>query len=87
MKSRLRHNVLRNMGKEWLDWYDSLPLWTPDMVVRCPTHNPDGSEIGDDCVRGCGEIVETWSEVYDCGCGIYFSDYAANPPHRREAEE
>lgn len=75
----------RNMGQTWMDWYKSLPKYTRTMKVRCPTKNADGSEISKDDVRGCGSTNVVYGEgVYDCNrCGIFFSDYAANPPHRR----
>jgi len=64
----------------------SLPLFTPGMEVRCPTHNADGSPIDDDDVKGCGSTNVVWDglEMYDClDCGIFFAPYAANPVHQR----
>lgn len=78
--------------KWWLEknggWYNRLPAHSPSMVVRCPTHNPDGTPIGDDDIRGCGSDNVGWDgDVYDCyECCIFFSDYAADPPHRREED-
>lgn len=67
-------------------WYDQLPAYSPDMAVRCPTKNRDGTEIADDDVRGCGGTNLLWTgEDYDClDCAIFFADFAAEPPHRRE---
>jgi hypothetical protein len=55
------------------------------MAVRCATKYPDGRPIPDDDVTGCGSDNVSWSgDCYDChDCGIFFSDYAADPPHRR----
>lgn len=66
----------------------SLPPYSADMVVRCPTKNADGSPIADDDLPGCGSANVSWSgDCYDCcDCGIFFSDYAADPPHRRTRE-
>ena len=75
----------------WLDknpWYAALPPHSPSMVVRCPTHNLNGTECDPDDIPGCGSEDVGWSgDVYDCyACGIFFSDYAADPPHRREVD-
>lgn len=66
--------------------YCALPAYHPGMVVRCPTRNSDGTPIDPDDVMGCGSADVAWSDDdYDCGaCGIFFSDYAADPPHRRD---
>lgn len=91
----LRANMLRNRGPDWLAWYDSLPLYTKKMKVRCPTHTTRVTENGDvvrepipeDDLPGCGSRNLSFSDVYDCcDCGIFFSDYAADPPHRRKRE-
>ena len=68
--------------------YVELPPWTPEMVVRCPVRNLDGTAIADDDVKGCGsDNVAYDHEVYDClDCGIFFADFAADPPHRRDQE-
>lgn len=87
--SILRGNLLRNMGKPWLDWYDSLPAYEPDMAVWCPHRNSDGTLIDAEDIPGCRSDQVVWSGdcYYDClACGIFFSDFAANPPHRRSEE-
>ena len=66
-----------------------LPAWTLGLTVRCPTRNPDGTLIHPDDVCGCGSTNLDWGQneehLYDClDCGIWFPDYAADPPHRRE---
>jgi hypothetical protein len=68
--------------------YLELPVYTPGMVVRCPTRNRDGSPIDADNIRGCGGAAVGYDgDVYDCyDCGIFFSDYAADPPHRRRED-
>jgi hypothetical protein len=77
--------MLRNRGQAFVDWYDSLPKYTPGMTVACPTHYSDGEPIAANDIRGCGSTNTHYDgDVYDCyDCGIYFSDYAANPPHQR----
>lgn len=76
----------------WLDenpWYSELPVLPAGAPVRCPTRNPDGSEIARNDVRGCGSTNVSWdgTELYDChDCGIFFTDYAADPPHRRDRD-
>lgn len=78
-------------GKRWLEenpWYEGLPPFDSKTVVRCPTHNRDGSPIDEDDVPGCGSTNVIWNQggeaLYDCcECGIFFHDFAANPPHRR----
>lgn len=77
------------MRQQWLDenpWYHNLPLFSSGMVIRCPTKNRDDTPIRPEDVPGCGSQSVTLSEdgVYDClDCGIFFSDFAADPPHRR----
>lgn len=65
-----------------------LPPFAEGMTVRCPTRNLDGTEIDADDVRGCGSANVGWDDregLYDCfDCGIFFTPYAADPPHRRE---
>lgn len=78
---------LRNFQRndpQLFELWAALPLWTPDMAVKCPTKNMDGTPAEDIC--GCGSAEVTWDgEVYDCRhCGIFFEDFAADPPHRRE---
>lgn len=67
---------------------EALPPLCPQFVVRCPTKNLDGSPIDENDIQGCGSPNVVWSgDVYDClDCGIFFCDFAANPPHRREEE-
>lgn len=63
--------------------YDKLPVRTADMVIRCPTTEPDGSPC--QSIPGCGSCNVLLSDdgMYDCcDCGIFFEDYAADPPHR-----
>lgn len=69
-------------------YYESLPAHTPELVVRCPTHYRDGRAIPKNELPGCGSTNVTWDgDVYDCyDCGIFFSDYAADPPHRQWKE-
>lgn len=91
-KDQLRANLLRNMGPEWVAWYESLPTYSDDMVVKCPTKtNGPGGEpvpIPENDLPGCGGTLVLFDgEVYDCiACGIFFSPFAADPPHRRERE-
>lgn len=68
-------------------FYESLPLYEPGMKVRCPTKNWDGTEA--ESCRGCGSENVDWNgDCYDCyDCGIFFSDYAADPPHRRADDD
>lgn len=82
-QNTLLANFKRNDSRLF-DVYLTLPLYKSGMEVRCPTHNLDGSEIKDDDVKGCGSLNVSYDgDVYDChDCGIFFSDYAANPPHR-----
>lgn len=64
----------------------TLPPYNPDMRVRCPLKNSDGTDIAPDDVRGCGSDNVSWDgfECYDChACGIFFAPYAAEPPHQR----
>ncbi len=77
--------LTKGQRAEWAARYKALPAYTPGMAVRCPTKNGDGSEIDPDDIPGCGSAdVEYAGDVYDCyACGIFFSDYAADPPHRR----
>jgi hypothetical protein len=66
-------------------WYQTLPLYTEGMEIRCPLHNSDGTVIDEDDIKGCGSTDLEWDDdVYDCNeCGIFFADYAAEPPHQR----
>lgn len=63
--------------------YEQLPEFAAGMVVRCPTKNLDGTPATKIC--GCGSTNVAWAgDVYDCfDCGIFFTDFAADPPHRR----
>jgi len=84
MSERTNPNYERNMRALGLwDHYQSLLEYQPGMLVRCPTKNIDGSEA-EEC-RGCGSNNVKWDgDVYDClNCGIFFSCWAADPPHRR----
>lgn len=74
------HRNMRGTG------YLVLQEHRPDMVVRCPVLNRDGTPIDEDDVKGCGSSHLSFDgEVYDClDCGIFFAPYAADPPHRRE---
>lgn len=85
---RLQRNFARNRPGLYRR-YRTLPRYEPGTVVRCPTRNTDGTPIGDDDVPGCGSDNVVWSgDVYDCReCGIFFNDYAADPPHRRQFPE
>lgn len=64
---------------------ESLPEFQEAQIVSCPVQSPDGSLIADSETCGCGSENVVWSgDMYDClDCGIFFADYAANPPHRR----
>lgn len=82
------HRKLRNFRRndpKLFEEYVQLPIYHDQMTVRCPTRNRDGSEIAEGDLRGCGSTnVHYDGDVYDCyDCGIFFSDYAADPPHRR----
>lgn len=83
-QNRLLANFARNDPVKFRR-YLLLPEYSPGMTVRCATHNPDGTTIDEDDIPGCGsDVVDYDGDVYDClACGIFFSDYAADPPHRR----
>jgi acetyltransferase-like isoleucine patch superfamily enzyme len=87
---RWEANVRRNMGEKWWAWYKSLPHVSELKVkVRCPGRKFLGKKrsLTDHCVGCDGENVTWGGDMYDCrDCGIFFSDHAANPPHRREQD-
>lgn len=79
----------RERKRRHQEYISQFPLYTPDLVVRCPTENADGTPIDKDDVLGCGSANVTWDgrECYDCqSCGIFFAPYAADPPHRRDRD-
>lgn len=65
--------------------YLTLLAYVEGMVVKCPTTDMDGKPLAADATVGCGSTNVVYDgEVYDClDCGIFFSDYAADPPHQR----
>lgn len=77
-------NFQRN-DPELFEKYMRLPEYVAGLCVRCPTKNIDGSPCSLADIPGCGSAnVAFDGDVYDClDCGIFFSDYAADPPHRR----
>ncbi len=79
----------RRNSPKLFELYIQLPVYTPGMEVRCPTHNMDGTPIDDNDVKGCGSTHVGWDgDVYDCyDCGVFFSDYAAEPPHQRVEQD
>jgi len=66
-------------------WYNDLPEYAEvAKPIRCPTHDRNGNPLGKDDIPGCGSTNVAYAgDVYDChDCGIFFSCYAANPPHK-----
>jgi len=86
--TKMLENMRRNMGEKRFRWYMDLPAFHPGMEIRCPMRNSDGTEIDDDDIPGCGSRNVSYDgDVYDCfDCSIFFCDYAADPPHRRDKE-
>lgn len=85
----VRFQQLKNMQRndpELYARYLQLPQYSCEMVVRCPTRLESGQLIPDSQLPGCGSHDVVWSgDVYDCNtCGLFFADYAADPPHQRE---
>lgn len=82
-------NPSRERWQKRNPWYAELPEYREGMEVRCPVKNTDGTAIEDHDIPGCGSSDVSWGgDVYDCHeCGIFFSDYAADPPHRRPEDD
>lgn len=89
MKRKARLAILKQNDPALYAFYVTLPAWHKRMKVRCPTKNMDGTECDEDDIPGCGSKKVSWSgDCYDCHeCGLFFSDYAADPPHQRDDDD
>jgi ribosomal protein L37AE/L43A len=69
--------------------YKTLSEFHEGMTIRCPFKNLEGSTIEENDCPGCGSDRVAWSgSGYDClECGIFFADYAADPPRRRLTDD